>query len=154
MPWLDLNTKIEDTYSFITECENNSKKGNSLNLGIYYQDIFVGGLGFNVIKQSNNSAEIGYMLGKEWNGKGIITKSCKALIHYGFNNLNLNKVTIKAAIKNLKSRAIPEKLGFKQEGVLLDDELLYGVYLDTAIYGMLKRDWKAMPEMQIKSGIA
>jgi ribosomal-protein-serine acetyltransferase len=142
LPWLDMNTKIEHTYQFISECETNYKKGTSLNLGIYYQKKLVGALGFNIISSINKSAEIGYMLGKDWNGKGIMTKSCKALTNYGFNELNLNRIVIKASSKNNKSRAIPEKLGFKQEGILREAELLYGNYFDLVVYGMIKKDWQ------------
>lgn len=141
LPWLDFNTKIEDTKKFITECEENYQKGASLNLGIYYQGKLVGALGFNVIDNTNKKAEIGYMLGKGANGKGIMTKSCSALISYGFNELNLNRIAIKAATENIKSRAIPEKLGFKQEGILEQSEFLYDRFLDLVVYAMLKENW-------------
>jgi len=142
LPWLDINTKIDDTRKFIAECDENYKKGVSLNLGIYYQDKLAGALGFNVIDIANRKAEIGYMLGAIYNGNGIMSKSCKALISYGFNELNLNRIDIKAAPKNIKSRAIAERLGFKQEGILEQAEFLYDHFVDTVVYGMTKENWK------------
>ncbi|MBL4593329.1 MAG: GNAT family N-acetyltransferase [Flavobacteriales bacterium] len=142
LPWLDVNTKIEDTKKFIAGVEDNYKKGLSLNLGIYYQDKIIGALGFNVIENTNKKAEIGYVLDKDSYGNGIMTKSCKALINYGFNELDLNRIEIKAAVENTKSRAIPERLGFKQEGILQQGEFLYDHFVDVAVYGMLKENWK------------
>ena len=142
LPWLDVNTKIEDTKKFIAGVEDNYKKGLSLNLGIYYQDKIIGALGFNVIENTNKKVEIGYMLDKDSCGNGIMTKSCKALINYGFNELDLNRIEIKAAVENTKSRAIPERLGFKQEGILQQGEFLYDHFVDVAVYGMLKENWK------------
>ena len=82
------------------------------------------------------------MLGADYNEKGIMSKSCEALINYGFNQLNLNRIDIKAATENIKSRAIPERLKFKQEGILRETEFLYDHFIDLVVYGMLKEDWK------------
>ena len=142
LPWLDFNTKESDSRNFIQECLENYKKGTGINLGIYYHDKLVGSIGFNVINMLNKSAEIGYMLSQNSNGKGIMTRSCKALISYGFNELNLNRIVIKAATENIGSRAIPERLEFRQEGVLHQAELLYDHFVDVVVYGMLKENWK------------
>jgi ribosomal-protein-serine acetyltransferase len=141
LPWLDFNTKIDDTLKFISECVSNYKKGVSLNLGIYYKDKLIGSVGFNTISSTNKSAEIGYMLGEEFIGKGIMTKSCKALVDYGFRELNLNRIVIKAAENNTKSRAIAERLNFNQEGILQQAEYLYDHYVDIVVYAMLKENW-------------
>jgi ribosomal-protein-serine acetyltransferase len=74
-------------------------------------------------------------------GKGIITQSCKTLINYGFNNLQLHRIEIKAATHNLKSQAIAEKLHFKKEGVLRAAELVNNVYFDLQVYSILRPEW-------------
>lgn len=142
LPWLAYNTKIEDTRKFILECKTNYKNGVSLNLGIQYHDKIVGSVSFNTINLTHRNAEIGYMLSEDYIGKGIITKSCRTLINYGFDELELNRVTIKSATENIKSRAIAEKLGFKLEGIIEQNEWLYNHFVDHAHYGMLKENWK------------
>ncbi len=142
LPWLDANTTAKDAENFIVDCMEKYKAKTSLSLGIYYKNKLVGSVGFNSLDKANKSAPIGYMLGKKFNGKGIMTQSCKALINYGFNELNLNRIDIKAGVENSKSRAIPERLGFKQEGILQQAEFLYNHYIDVAVYGMLKENWK------------
>ena len=54
----------------------------------------------------------------------------------------MNRIEITCADDNIKSRAIPERLGFKQEGIKRDGEICDGAYRDLVIYGLLKREWK------------
>lgn len=55
--------------------------------------------------------------------------------------LKLNRVEIRAGVHNLKSRAIPERLGFINEGTIRQAEWLYDCYIDHVIYGILESDW-------------
>jgi ribosomal-protein-serine acetyltransferase len=73
-----------------------------------------------------------------------MTKSCIAYINYAFNELKLNRVEIRCAVENSKSRAIPEGLGFKNEGTIREAEWLYDHFVDHIVYGMLARDWKGV----------
>jgi ribosomal-protein-serine acetyltransferase len=86
--------------------------------------------------------EIGYWISAKFEGNGIITHSCKALIAYAFNELKLNRVEIRCATENGRSRAIPERLGFKLEGVLRESEWRHTRFYDMAIYGLLQNEWK------------
>jgi ribosomal-protein-serine acetyltransferase len=72
----------------------------------------------------------------------LITKSCRALIDYAFNELNLNRVEIRCGVGNIKSRKIPEKLGFREEGTIREAEWLHDRFIDLVIYGMLSSEWK------------
>ncbi|WP_343076315.1 GNAT family protein [Pullulanibacillus sp. KACC 23026] len=87
---------------------------------------------------------IGYWLGQGFQGKGIMTKALEAVIHYGFTELNLNRIEIQAAVGNKKSRALPESLGFKEEGRIRQAEWLYDHYVDHVVYGLLVKDWQEL----------
>ncbi|WP_347272247.1 GNAT family protein [Paenibacillus sp. N3/727] len=110
-------------------------------LGIWNNNELVGSIGYLYIDRENEKTEIGYWLGKEYEGKGIIFNSVKVLIHYAFDELKLNKVEIGVATENMKSRAIPEKLGFKHEGELRDYEYINGRFLNRIIYGLKAEEW-------------
>ena len=88
-----------------------------------------------------DTAEISLYVREEYQGKGLITKVAKALTDYAFNHLKLNKVEIRAAVENKKSRNIPERLGFVNEGSIRQAEWLYDHFVDHIVYGLLEEEW-------------
>lgn len=141
LPWLDITTKLEDTKEFIKLSLKGFAETKSINTVILYKGNIVGVAGFNEINWSNKTAYIGYWLDEESQGNGIITKVAKALTDYAFTELKLNKVEIRAAVGNKKSRSIPERLGFVNEGSIRQAEWLYDHYVDHVVYGMLAEEW-------------
>jgi ribosomal-protein-serine acetyltransferase len=71
-----------------------------------------------------------------------MSKACNAFVVHAFNDLNLRKIEIGVATNNIKSRAIPERLGFTQEGTIRNYELLHTQFLDRVIYGLIKDEWQ------------
>jgi ribosomal-protein-serine acetyltransferase len=67
-----------------------------------------------------------------------MTESVKDLIGLGFKYYFLNLIEIRCAVDNRKSRAIPERLEFEQEGIIRRAEKVYGKHLDHVVYGLLK----------------
>jgi ribosomal-protein-serine acetyltransferase len=141
LPWLDYTTKPEDTNEFIKICLTGFAESKSLTTVILFKGDIVGVASFNSINWSNKTAQIGYWLGQDYQGNGIIIKVTKALVEYAFNELKLNKVEIRVATENVKSRRIPEKLGFINEGCIRQAEWLYDHYVDHYVYGMLAVEW-------------
>jgi ribosomal-protein-serine acetyltransferase len=137
LPWVNFSTSVEDTISNIKSGIENNEAGTSLHLSIKSKGKIIGRIGFRHIDKSNNTASIGYWLSKSEMGKGIITKAVDALCNYSFKELNINRIEIQCATENHKSKAIPERLGFKIEGILREKELVNGVYQDHRIYSKL-----------------
>lgn len=142
LPWLDTTTKVDDTEAFIKMSLQGFVEGASLQTVILYHGQAVGLAGFNQINRANQTAYIGYWLAEDYQGNGIMTRVAQALTDYAFTELKLNKVEIRAAVENTKSRAVPERLGFVQEGTIRQAEWLYDHYVDTVVYGMLATEWK------------
>jgi ribosomal-protein-serine acetyltransferase len=69
-----------------------------------------------------------------------MTRAVQAVTDYAFDDLDLNRLEIQAGTANAKSRAIPERLGFRQEGVLRDYERVGDRYLDIVVYSLLARE--------------
>ena len=141
LPWLDTTTNLEDTKEYIKVSLKNFPENKSMNTVILYKEIIVGVAGFNEIMWSNKTAYIGYWLGEEFQGNGIMTKVAKTLTDYAFRELNLNKAEIRAAVGNKKSRSIPERLNFVNEGCIRQAEWLYDHYVDHVIYGTVAEEW-------------
>ena len=72
-----------------------------------------------------------------------MTRAAKTMTDIGMFEYDLHKVEIRAAVDNKKSRAIPERLGYKKEGRIRSAEWLYNQYVDHVVYGMLRSEWLA-----------
>lgn len=142
--WLkfpNVTLHADDSRVFIERTRMRYAKDEGYWLGIWNNNELVGSIGYLYIDSENKKTEIVYWLGKEYEGKGIISKSVNVLIHYAFDELKLNKIEIGVATENMKSRAIPEKLGFKREGELRDYEFINGRFLNRIIYGLKAKEW-------------
>jgi ribosomal-protein-serine acetyltransferase len=151
LPWVDSTKTIEDTKSFIEMTKKKFVSNNGFESGIWYKGKLAGVIGFHYIDWANRKTSIGYWLGEQFQGSGLMTKSCIAYLNYAFNELKLNRVEIRCAVENSKSRAIPERLGFKNEGTIRDAEWLYDHFVDHIVYGMLAREWKVLSKRNVKS---
>jgi [ribosomal protein S5]-alanine N-acetyltransferase len=108
----DLNT-VKD---FVSNCEKNDL--------IYLFGVFtknnmkhIGNIKVGPINKRHNIADIGILIGdKKFWGKGIATQAITVLIDFGFNQLNLEKITAGCYEKNTASKKAFEKAGFKVEG--------------------------------------
>ena len=142
LPWVDASKSPADTVAVITDWAANFERQTDIVLGIYADDTYVGNMGLHGIKSPTNSAEIGYWLAENQQGRGIITACVAALTDFAFNALELNRIQIRCAEGNAKSRAVPERLGYAQEARFTDGERLYGVYHDLIVYCIVRRNWR------------
>ncbi len=139
--WVDDNRSVADSRSFIRGALQQFANNNGFQAGIWFGGALAGVIGFNYIDWRASKTEFGYWLGAPFQGHGLITRACRALIDYSFDDLRLNRVEILCASGNLKSRAIPERLGFTQEGMLRQAEWLYDHFVDLVVYGLLASEW-------------
>lgn len=142
LPWVDSTRTLSDTKEFIKYSKKQYVNNKGFDAGIWYEGKYVGMIGFHSLNRRTNSISIGYWLDKDYTGKGIVSYACKKFIKYAFDILKMNRVEITCAEDNVKSRAIPERLGFIEEGKVRDGEMRDGRYVDLVIYGLLKREWK------------
>jgi ribosomal-protein-serine acetyltransferase len=140
MPWAS-SSMLEDTKAFIQSELNRFAKNNGFTSGVFYNNKFVGCLGIHEIDWNNKKTSIGYWIGAEYQGRGIMTDAVKSMINYTFKVLELNRIEIRACTENLKSRAIPERLGFKHEGTIRHAELNKERYFDHEVYGIIAEEW-------------
>lgn len=141
LAWVDSMDSPLQYHSIIPIWLKQFADNNGFNLGVRYKGRLVGNIGLHQIDWRNQQTTIGYYLAEGYQGKGIMTRSVQAILNYAFFDLHLHRVEIRCGAYNDKSRAIPERLGFTQEGIIRDGEKLYGRFHDLIVYGMLKRDW-------------
>jgi ribosomal-protein-serine acetyltransferase len=139
--WVDKRKSADDFEPIIPMWIKNYGDNNGLDAGIRYNGKLVGMVGLHYIDWKNSTTSIGYFLSEEAQGKGIITRTVNALLKYLFETLKINRVNIQVAVKNQKSIAIPERLGFVSEGIIRDGQWLYDHYEDLVTYSLLAKDW-------------
>lgn len=92
--------------------------------------------------QEHRSAAIGYCFDDSVWGQGFATEAAGALLQWGFDTLDLNRVQAETDTRNTSSGRVLEKLGFVREGTLREDCIVDGEVSDSWVYGLLERDWK------------
>lgn len=86
-------------------------------------------------------AEVGYELSKEYWRKGIMSEVLKAIITYGFNKMELNRIEALVEPKNIASKEILKKIGFKEEGLLREYAFFRNELVDLVMLSILKREF-------------
>ena len=138
LPWVDGVRSAKDYRRWI----DGRIGGNEYRLLIMYTGAAVGATDIRGLDSPNKVGEIGYWLAENMQGRGIVTRTCRALLDYAFDELEINRMQIRVATGNMKSLAIPERLGLQFEGVQRQAELVNGEYYDLALYSMLASEWR------------
>ena len=141
LPWVDSITSPHQYFPIISTWLKQYEDHNGFNAGIRFNGKLVGVITLHSIDWSNQQTTIGYFLGEGYEGNGIMTKTVQAVLTYIFLQFRLHRVEIRCGFHNKKSRAIPERLGFKTEGLIRDGEFLNNHYHDLVVYGMLSHEW-------------
>lgn len=104
--------------------------------------VVIGNTSFFPINQKARSVEIGIMIGEKdyWN-KGYGTEVMRTMCHYGFEELNLNRIWLRVYDTNPRARKAYENAGFVYEGTLRQAEYKHGRYIDVHVMSILKSDW-------------
>jgi ribosomal-protein-serine acetyltransferase len=138
--WADDTRGADDSLAFIRATREQVATGQGFHGCLRVQGRIAGCVGFQGIQRAFRSTAIGYWIGGEFEGRGLMTKAVRALVGHAFGDLGLHRVEIRCAVENARSRAIPERLGFRQEGILRGAERAAGRVLDIVVYGRLATD--------------
>ena len=142
MPWAQSQSRA-GIAEFIRGTRKQFADGNGFQVAIVSGGAIAGVAGFHPFDRRNRSASIGYWLAERYEGRGIMTRTVRALVDHALGAEGLHRVEIRVAPGNARSRAIPERLGFRAEGTLRESERLGDGYLDSVVYGMLAHEWVA-----------
>lgn len=140
MPWA-AEQDLAATERFIAAAEEQLREGKGFQAAIEPEEGIVGVVGLHEIDWVNRNTSIGYWLAEGARGRGVMTNAVRALLDHAFRELELHRIEIHCAPENRPSRAIPERLGFREEARLRDTERVGGRYLDSVIYGLLAEEW-------------
>ncbi|MBQ3162151.1 MAG: GNAT family N-acetyltransferase [Oscillospiraceae bacterium] len=106
-------------------------------------DECIGQIAYFLVDSKNHFAEIEYCIGSEFQCKGYATEATKAVIDYGFKEMNLHKVQICTKTINAPSKRVIEKCGFTYEGTLRDYFFMNGEYVGRLYFSILRSEYEA-----------
>jgi ribosomal-protein-serine acetyltransferase len=140
LPWVDRTSSPDDVRAFIQKCE--ASEGKERSFGIYVDGALAGSVGLTL--DEDNAGEIGYWITEAFEGRGLVTAAARELLRFGFRDKGLRRIQLTAAVENERSRAVAERLGMTQEGVLRKaGRIREDRYLDLVMYSILREEWQA-----------
>lgn len=136
LPWAAEQTP-EDTVEFIRGGRAQVERNDGFQAAIVREGRIAGVIGYTRVDWDNRATQLGYWLGAGSQRRGLMTEAVRTLTNHALSIWELTRVEIRAAVENTRSRAIPERLGFDEEGLLRGAERVGERQLDLVIYAML-----------------
>jgi ribosomal-protein-serine acetyltransferase len=141
LAWVEERSSEDAILAWVHAVLEQFAANNGFSTVIWVDGQIAGTIGILPIDWRNRKAEIGYWLAKEFQGRGIVTEACRAIIRHLLIELDLHRVEIHCATGNVRSRAIPERLGFTHEGTQRESHKLHGRFVDMEIYSLLREEF-------------
>ena len=134
----------EDALAHIAMIEDKILNNIGINWGITIKgnSKIIGIIGHYRISAENHRAEMGYMSLPETFGNGFISEAIKAVVAYGFEQMNLHSIEAIIDPENIASERVLQKNGFVKEAHILENELWEGKFWDIVIYSLLRKNFK------------
>jgi ribosomal-protein-alanine N-acetyltransferase len=132
----DLIREIEDEYD--------GETGVGWAVTLKEEGRVIGLFGYHNWDRFHRRSEIGYDLARAYWGRGIASEAMRAILTFGFQHMDLNRVEAHTIADNHESVRMLERLGFEREGTRRryswEDD---GAFHDGTIYGLLRDEWTA-----------
>ncbi len=130
---------VSDVEAFIAEKRQAFALGQSYTFAISYLGKVAGVISIEVEKVQN-AGEIGYWLGANFEGKGIVSRSVEALTQFGFEELLLRRLVINVATENQRSINVALGAGYQLEGIARSGAKVGEDYYDAKVFSRLSTD--------------
>ena len=142
MPFVGQTRGAADSLAFIRAARRQHEENRGMQLAVIQREQIIGVAGFHAIDWTRRSTSIGYWLAANRQGAGTMTTAVSALLNHAFDRWELTRVEIRAGVANRRIRAIPERLGFREEGVLRSAERIGTRVIDHVVYVMTASEWE------------
>jgi len=144
MPW-GPNT-VEDTQNFIRRTiasqQEQPRRNYSLGVILTSQNLLIGGCGIYVSNPDEREGYIGYVFNRNYWGQGYATEAAKALLEFGFRQLNLHRIYATCDPANKASARVLEKTGMQLEGHVREHRWVKEKWRDSLQYAIIDHEWK------------
>ena len=107
------------------------------------RDRVIGDFMVRVSSAKHAQLELGWVLHPDFQGRGFAREAARAVLDFVFETLRPHRVQAFLDARNAASAALCERLGMRREATILEEEYNDDEWQDTAIYGILRREWAA-----------
>lgn len=155
LPWARTDYESGDAGAFIRDSLQAWKEARAWDYTIRFKNDpnrHIGNISMWTVSKSGKIAEIGYWIRSDETSKGICTEAADALIGEAFGSMGFHKVIMRIAVGNDASHRVAEKLGFTRDGVLREELLIRGNWVDHTLWSMLEREHQAIRRARRSSG--
>jgi RimJ/RimL family protein N-acetyltransferase len=141
MVWCTAAYSKADALSWISGTIEGHREGRSHEFAVLDSDgTLAGCCGVNHINRVDRFANIGYWTRTSRSGRGIAAEAVTQLVSWAFANTELNRLEIVAAVGNVRSQRVAEKVGAAREGVLRCRMITRGGPQDAVVYSIVRGD--------------
>ena len=132
---------LDYTRLYLETVKSGYKKCQFYDWGVVYNGKMIGTAGFTRFDIDNNSAEIGYVLSRQFWRMGIGFEAARCVIDFGFERLRLNRIEVHYMPENIESARLAERLGMRREGILRSAVRCKGDYRDVVVASVLRSEY-------------
>jgi ribosomal-protein-serine acetyltransferase len=142
LPWCHANYAIEETREFVLSRAEAWKNETEYAFAVCnaVSGSYLGGVGLNQINHIHKVANLGYWVRTGATGRSVATTAARLAARFSFEQLGLRRIEILAAIDNVASQRVAEKVGATREGVLRGRLLINGESRDAVMFSLLPGD--------------
>ena len=137
-----VSPSLADLREFIKDRVRDNEDRVSLTTVIFRDGQMCGAIALHTIDFQHRNTSIGYWIDAASEGRGIVTRACRAIVTEAFRSYGVHRVVIQCGTGNAKSSGIPRRLGFIEEGVLREAQWLADHWVDLRVFSMLEQDWR------------
>lgn len=140
LPWVHSTRSAADVEGFLRAAATQHEAGLGFHAAILWHGRLAGCTGMHPIDQGHRNTSLGYWVDEATQGKGLVTRATAEMVRICFTDYRLHRVEIRCASCNDRSAAVPQRLGFREEGLLRGAQLVNGQWFDLRVFGRLATD--------------
>lgn len=155
LPWVHRRYGRAEALRFVRDSAAAWIEGRAHDFAIRFREApehHVGNISVWPTSEREQSGEMGYWIRTGDTGHGIASEAGARVLQVGFEELQLHRITLRIAVGNLQSERVARKLGFIHEGLLRQEVLIKGEWVDHTLWAMLEDEYRVERNRWIDEG--
>ena len=139
----DAHPDVGFTKKYLTYVGQQYRTGNFFDWAVIHRESgrMIGTCGFTCFRYESNAAEIGYVLHPAYRGRGLATEAVRAIMEFGFLELDLHRIEARYMQENAASRQLMDRVGMTFEGLARESLLVKDQYRTIGTCAILQREF-------------